>query len=179
MGVEVFWKHLALDQQTMIEDFVPLKIVEHNEQLALTAVLVRACTRLFHPSQKDLVRCLCVQLGYINVEHESSLGTIRNDVDHDPLESVRPSKSNPQRSRYETLFVEDDNESSSLRQLFFRNTVHNTGADQGHMLLHILQNFVDSSFLFNREEQGVIFRQYFSRCNICIVRCVCRSFRTH
>ena len=86
MGVELFWQHLAVDKQTLIEDFVVLKMVERNEQSTLTADLVRACTRLFHPSQKDVVKCLCVQLEYIIVEHQTCLGAIRNDVDHDPLD---------------------------------------------------------------------------------------------
>jgi len=118
MGVEVFWKHLDVEQQTMIEEFVLLKIIEVNEQVTLTADLLRACTRLFHPSPKDLVRSFCVLLGYTTEEHELSLGDVRNDVNHDPLELFRPSKSNPQRSRYATLFVEDDYECSSLRKLF-------------------------------------------------------------
>ena len=159
IGVQVFWQHLPLEQKATIEEFVSLKIVELNEQSTLTSDLARACAQLFHPSEKDLVGRLCVQLGYIDAEDQASLGVIRNNVDRDPLELFRSSKSNPQRSRYETLFVEDDNESSSLRQLFFRNTVHNTGGDQGHMLLHTLQTVVDSSFVSNREEQAAILQE--------------------
>ena len=76
-------------------------------------------------------------------EHELSLGDVRNDVNHDPLELFRPSKSHPQRSRYATLFVEDDYECSSLRKLFFRNTAHITGGDQHHMLLHTFELVVE------------------------------------
>ena len=159
MGVEVLWRHLSLEQQALIDEFVALKIVEYNEQSILTENLSRACARLFHSSQEDLVRSLCVQLGYIFVEEQDSLGGIRNDVDHDPLELFRPSKSNPLRSRYEILFLEDENESSSLRQLFFRNTMHNTGADQGHMMLHTLELVVESSLLSNREEQAAILQE--------------------
>ena len=112
-GVGVFWKHLALEPIASIEEFASLKIVEANEHTVLTSALAQACARLFQPSQKDLVRCLCVQLGYANVEAQASLGVLRNDVDRDPLALFRVSKNNPQRSRYETLFVEDDNESSS------------------------------------------------------------------
>ncbi len=123
--MEIFCKHLPLDEQSIIEEFVELKIVEFNEQSSLTADLARACRGLFHPSQEELVGGLCVQLGYIDVEDQAFLGVLRIDVDHDPLELFHSSQSNPQRSRFKTLFVEDDNESSSLRQLFFRNRVLN------------------------------------------------------
>ena len=119
MGVQVFWDNLPREQQDIIEEFVPFKIVERNELSTLSADLARACTPLFQSSQNDLVRRLCVQLGYIDADHEASLGGLRGDVDHDPLEFFQPSRSNPQRSRYETLFLDDDNESHALRQLFF------------------------------------------------------------
>ena len=119
IGVEVFWQHLPLEQKAMIEEFVPLKIVELNEQATFTSDLARACAQLFHPSEKDLVGSLCVQLGYIRAEDSDALAVLRTDVNDDPLELFRPSKNDPQRSRYDTLFAENDDESSSLRQLFF------------------------------------------------------------
>ena len=74
IGVGVFWKHLALEPRASMEEFASLKIAEANEHTMLTSALAQACARLFQPSQKDLVRCLCVQLGYINVEDQASLG---------------------------------------------------------------------------------------------------------
>ena len=60
-----------------------------------------------------------MQLGYVNAEHEASLGDLRGNVQQDPLEFFQPSRGKSQRSRYETLFLDDDNESHALRQLFF------------------------------------------------------------
>ena len=139
MGVAVFWKHLSLENKTIIEDFVPLKIVELQERSSLTADLGRACALLFVAPQEDIVRSLCVQLGYVNVGDADSLGVVRDDVDHDPLDFFKPSKSNDQRSRFEILFSEEDSECISLRQLFFRNTVINTAADERHVLLETLR----------------------------------------
>ena len=128
--------------------------MELQERTSLTADLGRACALLFKPPQEDLVRCLCVQLGYVNLGDADSLGVLRYDVDHDPLDLFKLSKSNDQRSRFETLFIEDDSECISLRQLFFRNTVINTAADNRHVLVATLESLANSLRDTNREEQA-------------------------
>ena len=118
VGVEVFWKHLPSDVQSVIEDFVNLKIVELNEQLLFSGELLQACSPLFQASQEELVKSLCVQLGYILMEDEGYLGVVRNGIEHDPLELFQASRNNSLRSRFETLFIEDDDQCTSLRQFF-------------------------------------------------------------
>ena len=197
VGIEVFWNHVPLDQKRIIEEFVPLKIVEFNEQSTLTADLARSCTGLFHPAQDDVVRRLCVQLGYIRAEDSDALGVLRTDVNDDPLELFRPSKNDPQRSRYDTLFAENDDQSSSLRQLFFRNTLHNASGDQGQMMLHTLQSVVTSALQAHRQEQAASLedvlvavqahrqeqaaslQDVLVAVQMCTVRYVCRSIPTH
>ena len=153
-GVGVFWKHLPMNQQTMVEDFVSLKIVETNEQHALAADVARVCAQFFEISQEPLVRGLCVQLGYILAEDMAFLGSLRTDVYHDPLELFLPSKSNGQRSRYLTLFAQDVPDNSSLRQLFFRNTVCNAG--NGQTLLSVFHSAAQAAVAQHRADQAAI-----------------------
>jgi hypothetical protein len=97
-----------MEHQTIIEEFVPLKLVERDTQMTLTQDLGRACGRLFTSPHKPLVKALCVQIGYINMADASTLGVIRQNVDHDPLELFKASVNDSCRSRYDVLFIEDD-----------------------------------------------------------------------
>ena len=105
-------------QQRLLDEFVPEKIVEGRELATLSAALAEAARPLFQPCHKDLVACLCVQLEYVNAEHEALLGGIRGDVQHDPLDLFKCARGNSQRSRFEALFLEEDGESDALRRLF-------------------------------------------------------------
>jgi hypothetical protein len=156
-GVQVLWNHVDAVQKAVLDEFVELKMIEYNDTSSLRSGLARVSADLFRASHKPLVKSLCLQLNY--VDSEEILGDISSDVHLDPLELFRPSKNNPLRSRFETLFIEDDNESSSLRQLFFCNMVYNTGTDQGHMLRHTLQTVVDSLFVSNRTEEAAMLQE--------------------
>ena len=57
------------------------------------------------------------------------------------------------------MFDEDDNESSSLRQLFFHNTVHNTVAEGSRILLDTLQTLVNSAECSDDREQADILKE--------------------
>ena len=113
-GIGVVWAHIPEAQQHIIDDFVPLKIVESSELVLLSAALARSFKALFQPCHKDLVACLCVQLGYVRAAHEVLLGGICADVQDDPLDLFKPARSDPERSRFEMLFLEEDAESDGL-----------------------------------------------------------------
>ena len=51
-----------------------------------------------------------MQLGYVHADHKALLGGICNDVHHVPLEFFKPARGNSERSRFEMLLLDDDNE---------------------------------------------------------------------
>ena len=102
------------------------------------ALLARARS-LFVPERQELVKRLCIQLGYIRAEDMEHVGCEPADLEHDPVELFKGfSEVIGCRRRYDALF-DERGECDIYRRNFFSNGMHNATHGMRNKMCRVLK----------------------------------------
>ena len=112
---------------------------------------------LFVEEHRALVKQLCVELEYIEEDWQEALGEVRVDVEMDPLELFKESRTGFGRSRFQLLFQDaESTERDKLRLLFFSHSKQNPTVQSGKQMLEVLSAVIERLMMDERHGAAMV-----------------------